>query len=577
MDKLKPVKSKSCVHEVQGGQIMMENKESALDRLARECSAAGEYSDQLLLDLVRDNAGTAFGREHGFSEIRSPADYKRRVPFSEYDDYANAIERMTKGEKNLLTAYPVLLYATTSGSVGVVKKIPMTDRAFRMNRVFANSHMDVLRRYTLDRTGKAYEEGKRVYLSVVSSSHVEDGTPLGVISSHLLLSHKEEIAKRLAGPPETMFGDAELDYTYLKAFYALKERNVTFLVGIFMSSVSDFFSYLEQNWESLCRDIEAGRLDSEKNIPEELAGRLNESLSPDPERAEELRKIFRQGFAQPVVSAVWPRFAALNAIGSGSFAVYTEKVRRFTGDIPISMGVYAASEGMIAVITRMDSAEYTVVPEAGYFEFIPEEDMELPAERLQEHTLSLDELTPGKYYEIIMTNLSGLYRYRIGDVIRVLGYSGQSPVICFAYRKHQMLNITGEKTTEDTIQYAVDRMSEKTGLKVVEWSVYADYSLSPARYVLFIEPVRPLSAEQEHQLRDLLEEGIAEKNESYARHLENGTLSPLKLEILEMQTYRLYRDLLIYKGASANQIKPVHVIDNPVKEKFFFGLAEEEV
>ena len=45
-------------------------------------------------------------------------------------------------------------------------------------------------------------------------------------------------------------------------------------------------------------------------------------------------------------------------------------------------------------------------------------------------------------------------------MIRILGYSGQSPVICFAYRKHQMLNITGEKTTEDTIQYAVDRMSD---------------------------------------------------------------------------------------------------------------------
>ena len=69
---------------------------------------------------------------------------------------------------------------------------------------------------------------------------------------------------------------------------------------------------------------------------------------------------------------------------------------------------------------------------------------------------------------------------------------------------------------------------------------------------------------------------------------ENGKdmdeMSELELEGLVQRfeytfelAWKVLQDLLIYKGASANQIKPVHVIDNPVKEKFFFGLAEEEV
>ena len=138
-----------------------------------------------------------------------------------------------------------------------------------------------------------------------------------------------------------------------------------------------------------------------------------------------------------------------------------------------------------------------------------------------------------------------------------------------------MLNIAGEKITEDTIQYAVNRITEKTGLRVVEWSVYADLSSVPARYILFIETDGPVNTEQVPALRDILDDSLAEKNWIYAHFLEDGQLSPLQLEILEPQTYQLYRDLQVFNGANRNQLKPVHIIDNPRKEKFFFGLRDK--
>ena len=174
-----------------------------------------------------------------------------------------------------------------------------------------------------------------------------------------------------------------------------------------------------------------------------------------------------------------------------------------------------------------------------------------------------------------MRKVAGFYRYRIGDVVEVLGYRGESPIICFSYRKNQMLNIAGEKITEDTIQYAVNRITEKTGLRVVEWSVYADLSSVPARYILFIETDGPVNTEQVPALRDILDDSLAEKNWIYAHFLEDGQLSPLQLEILEPQTYQLYRDLQVFNGANRNQLKPVHIIDNPRKEKFFFGLRDK--
>lgn len=71
---------------------------------------------------------------------------------------------------------------------------------------------------------------------------------------------------------------------------------------------------------------------------------------------------------------------------------------------------------------EMNSPEYVMIPESGYYEFIPEEDADLSETLLRTHTLEMDQLQPGKKYEMVVTNLSGFYRYRIGDVVTVNGY-----------------------------------------------------------------------------------------------------------------------------------------------------------
>ena len=52
---------------------------------------------------------------------------------------------------------------------------------------------------------------------------------------------------------------------YLKAFCALKGKDANMIGAPFMATVSEFFHTIETNWQSLCRDIELGRLDPEKN------------------------------------------------------------------------------------------------------------------------------------------------------------------------------------------------------------------------------------------------------------------------------------------------------------------------
>ena len=218
-----------------------------------------------------------------------------------------------------------------------------------------------------------------------------------------------------------------------------------------------------------------------------------------------------------------------------------------------------------------------MIPESGYYEFIPENEMGLPEEELVERTLSIADLVPGKNYELVVTNLSGFYRYRIGDVVTVTGFQGESPVISFAYRRNQMLNVAGEKTNEQHVQQAVDRLTEETGINVVEWTVHADYDVTPPRYTVFIEADPQIDPDMKPVVRDTLEKGLAEENSYYAEYIEDGHLGPMELVVLQPQTYDLYHDLLIYKGASPNQLKPAHVIDDQQKKSFFFALEDKEL
>ena len=93
-----------------------------LELLEKHCPIAKTISEETLFTLMEDNAETEYGKKNGFSTIHSVSDYKRHIPFSDYDDYADYVSRMTKGEKNLLTVYPIDMDALTTGSSGTLEE-----------------------------------------------------------------------------------------------------------------------------------------------------------------------------------------------------------------------------------------------------------------------------------------------------------------------------------------------------------------------------------------------------------------------------------------------------------------------
>ena len=528
----------------------------------------------LLMRILSDNKNTEYGKKFGFDGITSVEDFKKKVPFSDYDTYAPYIERMVKnGEKDLITAYPVIQYAETSGSVGVQKKIPVTDRS-----------MAIYSKYTITRVCSLADEhyrkilkrklpfGKGLNTLETECTVMDDGTPRGSISGSAARTYKPLFPYYLTSPIPVLFPEGGMNMQYMKARFALEDRDMIFMFSVFMTNLVDIMNYMKNNWELIVDDIEHGTINEEVCEPE-AAEKLKKYLKPNPERAAELRKIFSEGFDEPIIPKLWKKMSWICAIGTGGFASYTEKMRQYSGDLPIDFSIYGASEGMFAACRFMSEGKFIPLTDSCFYEFLP---ADAPADACETDTLTLDQLEEGKEYEIIITNQCGFYRYRIKDVIRVIGKYKTNPIITFAYRKSQVVNLAAEKTTEEHLDVSVKRLGAEAGCTFPDYCIYVDTDAEPAKYVMLVEPDRPLSAEETEGLSEKFEKILCDVNPEYAVCRYDRSIGDPDVLIQQQQTHALWRDLKMHRGSSSNQVKPVRVLDVPMKQKFFFGLLEED-
>ena len=156
---------------------------------------------------------------------------------------------------------------------------------------------------------------------------------------------------------------------------------------------------------------------------------------------------------------------------------------------------------------------YMLLPFGGFYEFIPVE------EGAEETLLLLDQLEVGKEYELVVTNLSGFYRYRLGDVIRVVDYHNECPMIVFSYRKNQLISMYGEKVTETALRTAVESMAEESGTAVLEYSIYADTETDPGHYIVLLESDRETLPEAWPYYSEILNRKLGEAHDSYGKKI----------------------------------------------------------
>ena len=528
-------------------------------------------NEELLMRILRDNENTEYGRKYNFKDIHSIEEYRKNVPFSNYDDYQPYIKRMVQNkETNLITAYNVIQYAETSGSVGVQKKIPVTNKSMEVYEKYSFSRTKALASKYHHRTyGKAVPFEKGLNMLETETTVMEDGTPRGSVTGSVSRRFRKLFPLFLTSPDPILFPVGGMNMQYMKARFALEEPNLTWKLSAFMTNIVDMMNYIKNHWEMIVDDIEHGTLNDDVCEPRSRSV-IMPYIKANPKRARELRKIFEEGFDTPIIPRLWPKSSWTCSIGTGGFATYTEKYKQFAGDdIAIDFFVYAASEGMFAACIDMNDPRFLPLVDSCFFEFLP-----IDAPQGSNDTLTLEQLEDGKEYEIIITNQCGFYRYKIEDVIRVVGFHNKSPMITFAYRKSQLVNVAAEKTTEDHLNEAVKRFGKEKNCVFNDYCLYVDTDSPISRYVLILEPDTPFPID-DGTYGPLMHKILSEVNLEYGVVASDRSLDIPLVLIQQQQTHALWRELKMRKGASANQVKPVRILDVPAKQKFFFGLIEE--
>lgn len=540
-----------------------------LGELYEIAPAAIDYSNRLLLRLLRENKDTVYGRQYGFEHIVSYEQYKQQVPLTDYADYQSLVERISQnGEQNVLTAAPVVHFCPTTGTTSAPKLIPTVEESLRLSTDYTLPACFAIMDKTLREEGKTDAlRGKGVFLLEIGKlSASPSGIPIGGISGTSVRASDGIVEVIASSPREVITHEEYLDSNYIQAVFALRETGIRWMGACYITSVAGFLDCIEKRWRDMCDDIEAGAIRDDVKMPEEVRARLNEKLTPDPQRADELRAIFRAGFDEPILLKLWPRLCMIAAIGSGGFKMHKEKVRRFSGDdVHFCNLVISSSESIVAVADGCDSEDFILIPQAAFFEFIPEND--------PQDIKSVGELKVGERYEVVVTTVSGLYRYRLYDVVEVTGFVGQLPKLRFSHRANVFLNIAGEKTTEADMLRAIRYFTEKTGIKVAEYCAFTDLTVEPGCYTVLLEPDGEIDKSKLKEYEDILEEGFC-VTFGYKYERLVGNICPVKLILQQPETHAFYRELQIMKGRSLNQLKPVRLLKDPGTKAFFMEMTE---
>ena len=161
------------------------NSQYSIRKFDHSCQDAGLVNRGLLMDILMDNSTSEYGKKYGFADIKDADEYREKVPLTTYDDYESYIDRMVNNnETNLITSYPVVFYASTSGTSGSPKKIPVSDRGLSILQDYIEPlSRAVAQEYYQNTMDKLPPEGKIAGIFSMQRTDLPCGVPFGAISA----------------------------------------------------------------------------------------------------------------------------------------------------------------------------------------------------------------------------------------------------------------------------------------------------------------------------------------------------------------------------------------------------------
>jgi hypothetical protein len=502
------------------------------DRRAREFLEGLDRSEDAqaaaLQRIVGANEGSAFGREHGFARVRSIADYRTAVPIRDYEGHRPYVDRIVAGESNVLTSEPVRRFFVTSGSLSKPKLVPVTSsfikdksRAFGVFwSLFFRDHPSV--------------DAASLVTSFSDPGRVTT-TKLGVpLSSETAFWAEATRATARSEPiiPRSVTAIHDSAERYRAIADALAGRDVRAMMALNPSTLLRLF------------DVVSGEADR-------LIAALGAAGRGD--RAEELGRVLAER-GRLVASDVWPRLEAVVSWRSPMLAPYLALLAPHLEGVRGRDYLMMASEGIMAIPLEDGASGGALAAGVHFYELIP-----IASYGTADPPAVLPhEVDVGSEYALVLTTSAGLYRYDIGDVVRVRGFRGTTPIIEFLHRAGRTSSFTGEKLTEAHVSSAALEAAERASVELSAFTLVPVTDGVP-RYRLLAEARAPASREAWVSFLRAFEERLAAHNSEYREKRRSSRLGPVDLAVVRPGSF----SGATHSDATEEQTKPVRLTRDP--------------
>ena len=431
-----------------------------------------EVQQDLFKRLIAQGRDTEFGVKYDFASIHSYNDFKNRVPVNDYEGLKPYIERMMMGEQNILWPSEIRWFAKSSGTTSDKSKfIPLSQES--MEECHFKGGKDMLALYCNNHPDSKIFSGKSLTLGGSHQINIKSGNTWFGDLSAIIMEHLPVWVEYMRTPDLNIALLGEWESKLERIAHYTSEENVTNLAG-----VPSWMLILMQ------RVLE---IKGTKNLLD-----------------------------------VWPNLE-LFMHGGVSFVPYREKFRQLIPSAQMHyLETYNASEGFFGIQDRDGHEDMLLMLDYGiFYEFIKSDE----ATSENPKVIGLDEVTTDTLYELLITTNGGLWRYKVGDVIR---FTSTNPYrIQISGRTKHYINTFGEELMVDNAEKALALACEKTGARINEYTagpVFMELGSSGAHEWLIEFEKAPESL---GYFAEVLDNALKSINSDYeAKRYRNITLGP---------------------------------------------------
>lgn len=516
----------------------------------------------LLRRLLRRNRGSAYGRRHGFASITSVEQYRERVPVVSYDELVPWIDRIRRGERGVLTTEAVHRLVPSSGSTAACKLIPWTRTfAAEWSRAVQPWIHDLFSRYPEVRGGPAYWS---VSPALGPGEDIPSSVPIGFDGDSAYLGGLlgPLVRATLAVPEDVRRVHHMEDFRYLTALGLLRSADLR-LVSVWHPSFFELIlDAMERHWPALLRDVARGEVSPPSGArphdplaPEvvppgsrrAVTAALRPWRRPDPARARALERASPRAFA-----TLWPRLAVVSCWADGPSAGAAETLRRTLSVGQLQPKGLLATEG---VVTVPFVGARPVAVRSHFLEFVDASGTPRTAADLRE----------GETYSVVLTTGAGLYRYRLGDRVRVEGFLERTPSLRFLGKEDRISDLCGEKLNEGFVAAVLE---EVLGGRSPTFAMLApDPRPEVARgYTLYLEVAGDLPRDLAGRLEDALS-----ANPHYRCGRRLGQLRPLTVYRVARRGQATFLERQVGRGVRAGDVKATALSTQDDWSRYFEG------